>query len=132
MWSNCYYHFCGVALGVKQRVLGGSVGYGVCLDEELASYPFGYRVLLDLDFGVLDTVEGLLRACGLCDARGVLSVAVGAVRSEVVAYLFRLWLGFGLRLWLVTRVFAGDYSPAKTATMAIGSPVATTLIVAVV
>lgn len=130
------YHFCGVAFGVKQRVLGRSVGYGVGLDEELASYPFGYRVLLDLDFGVLDAVEGLLLACGLCYTCGVFSVSVGTVRSEVVTYLFRflrlgLWLGLRCRR-LFSRVASGGYSPEKTATMAIGSPVATMLMVVAV
>ena len=121
-----------LALGVVERVLGRSVCGRGRDDVELTSHPFGYRVLLHFDLSVLVVSEGFLLTCGLCDARGVLSLSVGGIRSEVVTYLFRLWLGlgFGLRLWLVTRIFAGDYSPEKTATMAIGSPVATMLIVA--
>lgn len=124
-----------LALGVVERVLGRSVCGRGRDDVELTSHPFGYGIILHFDLSVLVVSEGFLLTCGLCDARGVLSLSVGGIRSEVVTYLFGLlrlgllWLGLWCRR-LVSRVASGCYSPEKTATMAIGSPVATMLIVA--
>ena len=115
-----------LALGVVERVLGRSVCGRRRDDVELTSHPLGLGVRLHLGLGVLDTVEGLLLARCLDRSVAVLGLAVRAVRSEVVTYLFRF-----IRC-LFSRLIPGGYSPEKTATMAIGSPVATMLMVVAV
>ena len=117
-----------LALGVVERVLGRSVCGRGRDDVELTSHPLGLGVRLHLGLGVLDTVEGLLLACGLDRSVAVLGLPVSAVRSEVVTYLF------GLIRCLFSRLIPGSYSPTslKMAVMLIGSPVATMLMVAVV
>ena len=117
-----------LALGVVERVLGRAVCGRRRDDVELASHPLGLGVRLHLGLGVLDTVEGLLLASRLDRSVAVLGLAVGAVRSEVVTYLFRF-----IRC-LFSRLTPGSYSPTslKMAVTDIGSPVATMLMVAVV
>lgn len=132
-----YLNTYGIAFGIVERIFRLSVGYCVGSNPELLSYPVGYTVLLNLDLDE-PVIAGLfLLTCLLGYTSRVDCLTVGGIRGEVKLLTnFYFWAFVNWRVVvasaLVIRLVPGDYSPEKIAVKYIGSPVVTTLIVALV
>ena len=75
--GDCHRDAYGLTFGIVERVLGLTVGCCISGNPVFAAYPFGYAVLLDLDFDEPVIANLLLLARLLGYARSVLRCAVG-------------------------------------------------------